>query len=513
MWGGLEEDIVRACLIKIRDYERHRKRVFDENKRRTRRCTGAATLLVPRRPVLWDIDPGLDPFHVRAHAKSISHSITSAMRAGGYTPRRPAGFRVAKTGRSSRLVGTFAIADEVISARLYRSLLRKNRPRLSARSYAYRDDIGVYDAIAHIQSEWGEEQRIFVAEYDFTDFFDSISHEHIWNTVRSLGLTMTSLEHDLLRAFLSVPPPYVTMSEKALTPSSRTCGVLQGTSISLLLANIAASPLDRSLERLGVGFARYADDTLIWSKDYASICRAVEELHAMSSQIGSPINQEKSMGVRLLVPPETKRAEMPSTSEVMFLSHSLGLRSVRMKPEAEELIKDRISALLFNNLIREPLKGTQDLSRLTAHDKDYVTYIWQLRRYLYGHLAENAVRRLGRASIPRHIRLTGAMAQFPLITDDEPLRRLDGWISTQTWLALRKREQTLGPRSIFHTRPEPWGRSRKDLLNLMSKSATTEGRIDLRLPSTLRMAQVVRKAVRTHGTTVVGRGVSLYVDA
>jgi len=36
-------------------------------------------------------------------------------------------------------------------------------------------------------------------------------------------------------------------------------GIPQGTSISLFLANVAPWDLDRSLERLGVSFVRYAD--------------------------------------------------------------------------------------------------------------------------------------------------------------------------------------------------------------------------------------------------------------
>jgi hypothetical protein len=48
-------------------------------------------------------------------------------------------------------------------------------------------------------------------------------------------------------------------------PLSQGFGIPQGTSISLFLANVAAYALDRRLETLGVGFVRYADDTIIWS--------------------------------------------------------------------------------------------------------------------------------------------------------------------------------------------------------------------------------------------------------
>src|SRR5680860_1708976 len=141
-----------------------------------------------------------------------------------------------------------------------------------------------------MQSEWRDERRLFVAQYDFSDFFGSISHEHIRSTISSLGLTMTSLERRLLEAFLKAPKPYTSLIEKARPSASLRRGVHQGTSISLLLANIAATPLDRSLERLGISFVRYADDLIMWSRDYSALCRGVEELHLLSERSGCEIN-------------------------------------------------------------------------------------------------------------------------------------------------------------------------------------------------------------------------------
>jgi RNA-directed DNA polymerase len=360
----------------------------------------------------------------------------------------------------------------------------------------------------HLQSEWLTEQRVFVAEYDFSKFFDRISHDHIWRTIRALGFIMTPLEERLLRAFLASPDPYTNAVEKAQLAAPRSVGVPQGTSISLLLANLAATPLDRSLERLGVGFVRYADDTLIWSRDYAAVCQAVDTLHAAAEEIGSPINYEKSEGVRLLVSEETNKAEMRFTSRIEYLGHSIGLRDVRMKQAVVDKIKSHISNLILNNLLREPLAGTQSLSRLTGNDRDYTTLIWQLRRYLYGPLSESQVRRFHRGAIPP-MTFEGVMSFFPLVNDQAALQELDAWIATQVWLAIRKRARLLsGSVSAF---PEPWLRDREELFRLIVRSTRTSKPIDLRLPSVARVSSVIRAAVLTHGTKVVGSGSSLYL--
>lgn len=508
MWSGLEAAIREAADRKIRNFERHRKLVFDENQRRLRRSIAPPPAVAPFRPPLWDVEPAFDPYHVRARARVIAFTISQKLRSGSYVPISPGGFVVPKPTGEPRIITNFAIADEVISTRLYRSLLKKNRPRLSARSYAYRDDVNIYDAIAHMQSEWRDEHRVFVAEYDFTDFFDSISHDHIWHTIKSLRVTMTSLEEKLLQVFLSAPIPNIDPIHRTAGTGPRVQGVPLGTSISLLLANVAASPLDRSLERLGVGFARYADDTVIWSRDYSSICRAVDELHQASKQIGSPVNQRKSMGIRLLVSEQTTRAELPWTHAVSYLSHSIGLTDVRMNNESVAVIKRHIASLIYNNLLREPLRGTQRPSRLVTNDNDYIVLVWQMRRYLYGALSEEEVRRLSRGPVPL-MPLSGAMSRFPLVDDDEQLRELDRWITAQTWLALRKRAAVLTKARVVGTSPNPWGLPRSSLprLRLVSSSGS---RVDVRLPSVLRMSLVVREAVRTHGSEVVGHGLGLY---
>lgn len=507
--GALENAIVTAARAKIRAFERHQKSVLDENMRRSRRSTRAVTPLKVERPALWDLDAAFDPYHVRSRASIIAHAIENKIRTGNYDPIRPGGFHVKKATGEDRLVTAFAIADEVVSRRLYRSLLNKNRARLSARSYAYRDDLGVHDAIAHLHSEWRSERRLFVAQYDFTDYFGSLSHDHVWKTINDLGLVATRTERRLISRFLRAPLPYTNARERAAPATNRTQGVHQGTSISLLLANIAAAPLDRELERLGVSFVRYADDLIVWSREYDSLTRAVDELYRFAERAGCSINQQKSPGVRLLVTPGTTNAEIQSADHVEYLSHSIGLRDVRLSDRSLERLKEQILAQLFNHLLREPLAGKQDLSRvMLGLDRDYVAYIWQLRRLLYGNVSEEQLRRLLARPLPSGLRLSGTLSRFPLVTDINQLRNLDSWISTQTWLALRRRSQVL--RSRVFLSPDPWDRDRGDLLTFQSRSSRTGAVIDARLPSAVRMSELIRRAVQAHGSQTLGSTTSLY---
>lgn len=510
MWWELDQRIREASMRLVVEHETHAKAVHDENVRRRRRSTGTPDALKVRRPETWDLDPGFNPYIVRSRHKRIAYAITEQLRDRNYSPRPSAGFRVPKASGGERVVSTFQIADEVVSNRLLRSLTRKNLPRISARAYAYRPDLGPHDAISYVSTEFAREHRLFVAEYDFSKFFDTVDHDFLLATLDTMGITRTPLEQYVIERFLESPEPYLSAAEKRVAKPPRKKGVPQGTSLSLFLANVAASELDRALERLGVGFVRYADDTLIWSTDYGRIGEAASILHEASSHIGSPINSEKSLGIRLLAKQETVHVEMASTKHVDYLGHRLGLRDVRMKDASVDRIKSRITELIFTNLLLEPLNGTQEQSRLSGVDRDYVTLIWQLRRYLYGPLTEKDIRRFQTGAIPP-MSFEGVMSFFPLIVDEAGLRELDEWIAARIWLALRKRARLL--RAAALPLPLPHTLSKAQLIGFTSKSARSGDVVDLRMPSVRKIAKAIRLAVSTHGLGVVSGRAPLYLYA
>lgn len=508
MWWHLDERIFAASQRLIAEHETYAKSVSDENKRRRRRSTVQPEKLATLRPSAWKLDPGFNPYKVRSRHVEIAQAVTERLRDRTYAPRRPAGFGVPKASGDDRIVSSFQIADEVVSNHLFRSLTRKNLPRFSARAYAYRPDLGPHDAISYISTEFAREHRLFVAEYDFSKFFDNVDHRYLFQMLDSMGISRTPIEQYVIERFLEAPEPYLDLESKEVDAQPRTQGIPQGTSLSLFLANVAASEIDRALERLGVGFARYADDTLIWSNDYGKIGAAASLLQEASLLIKAPINEKKSPGIRLLIKQETECAEIRSTKGVDFLGHQLELRQVRMKPASEERIKKRISKLIFTNLLLEPLNGTQDPKRLGSVDRDYVTLIWQLRRYLYGPLSENDIRRFQTGAIPP-MSFEGVMSFFPLIEDGDNLRKLDEWISSQVWLALRKRARLLRRAGLAAALPH--GLQKPELIGFTSFSTSTGDRLDLRMPSVRKVAMAISRAVSTHGVGVVSNRTPLYL--
>lgn len=497
----IEQEIQQEARRLIVRHEAHVRLIAEENARRRKRSQ-TPQVLPPASPErVWTIDPGFDPYRTRRRSQHIAHSIRRQILSREYSPRPPILRDIPKQLGGTRTISRFQVADSAISKMLFETLLKKNLPVLSNRAYAYRKDISAQNAIHYISSEFRGKSRMFVAEYDFTKYFQSVEHENIRRILHDYFLT-TRAERSIIEAFLSVKGAYddAYMIEQR---QSNSRGIPQGTSISLFLANVAAWDLDRQLERVGVGFVRYADDTLIWSPHYGRICEAIELLHNLTRSIGVKVNLEKSKGIRLLIP-DGAPAEIEATQNIDYVGYSIQLESVAIKSTGVERIKSHIQQMIYWTLIREPTTGNQAMHRLQGlNDRDYVSVVARIRRYLYGDLSERALLGYQRRAIPLR-RFKGVMSAYPLANDLTQLRALDSWLEERLFLALRKRGKLLLVIYPQMQLPEPHEKPLEELrhLELLSTSGET---VDVTIPSFRRIAALLRAATAQHGPSAIGR--------
>lgn len=504
-----QEAIEEEAHKLIARHERYAQGLADEFHRRRRRSTSTTLSKQVKRPSYWSVADGFNPYLARARAARIAHSIRKSISNHSYRPRNPIRYDVPKDDGTTRPVSVFQVADSAISRLLYHSLIKRNRAKLSARSYAFRGDLTIHDAIQYLHTELEGEARVFIAEFDFSNYFASIAHDHIRRVLRDEKFLITPEEHRAVNAFLAVTPA----DAQNYTPFGSgvaALGVPLGTALSLFLANVAAWPLDRRLERLGIGYVRYADDTFMWSKSYGKLTAAVDVLNEELKNIGSTLNFSKSPGISLFTNSKAQ-SEIRSKSRFTFIGHEFvrlesaehGL-AVGMSKRKLTGVRERVDRLIYYNLLHEPLAGTQDMARLGSVDRDYVVLVWQLRRFIYGRLSERQVQRALNAGV-HGIRLSGLLSYYPLVDAFDSLSALDGWLAAQVWLAMRKRARLLAALGAPSPLPPPHGLSREDTLAFMYKSRSTGGILDLRLPSAHRMARLVRMAASIHGPNTVGR--------
>jgi len=225
-------DAVRDEAHKL--IRRHQKYASDlaVNLRRREKRSGHLQTKHIHLPEYWSVNEGFNPYHVYAHVRGVAYAIENALASGQYKPRSAVIYQIKKDDGTLRDVAVFQIADSAVSTLTFRRLIDKNARHLSSHAYAYRNDLTLHDAVLHISSDFKQKSRIFIAEFDFRKFFDSISHDHIHRVLKDERFFITDREYRVIDAFLTAPAlrlaDYVPDS-----PLTRQRGIHQGSSVSL----------------------------------------------------------------------------------------------------------------------------------------------------------------------------------------------------------------------------------------------------------------------------------------
>lgn len=448
-------------------------------------------------PSEWNIDQKFNPYYVLKRNTQISKSVAEKILNNTYKPNPPHYKTIPKKGGGTRKLSIYQIHDSAVSYRMYKNLLQKNKHRFSSFSYAYRDDRNLHFAIEDIFSEVSTTPRIFVAEFDFKKFFDSIQHDYLFKQLKSNSFNVSPTEENIIKAFID---------------NENKKGIPLGTSISLFLANVVCWKLDRQLEDLGIRFARYADDTIIWTKNYDKISKAFDIIYKFSEESGIDINFNKSDGISLL-----KRREMSTEFTnhkefIEFLGYKISTEKISIKDNSVEKIKKHISSILYKNLI-------QPLNTLPIHprnvptggrDKNFLSAMMEIRRYLYGNLTEETLKKYMNGTY-KVLSFKGIMSFYPLITDIHLLKELDKWlISTILNVIELRRKKILTSFPSFIDSQPPFKLDKNQLLHHCKHTVIGPKQGLLEIPSFLRIYNALNFGVKNYGVEHVMHPRSLY---
>lgn len=478
----------------ITRYHEYHNRLHLEHKRNITRLGHTAPKKEVHTPNYWKIDKKFNPFYVRKKHKSIAKSIAKRIESRTYLPNEPYIKTVPKSDGGERKVSIFQIPDAAISKLFFNRLLAKNKHRFSSFSYAYRNDRNVHFAIQDIAVDLQRNERTFVAEFDFSDFFGSISHSYLNAQFNENGFFISPEEKYIIKAFLN----------------NRDKGIPQGTSISLFLANLTCWKFDTSLEKEGVKFSRYADDTIVWTPDYSKVCNSFGLINQFSDEAGVKINAAKSDGISLL----TKKgfpSEIKPKYSLDFLGYTLSVDKVSIKDKSVKKIKKQLSYILYRNLI-QPLKQPSLAGQHypSTGDVYFLTAMMQVRRYMYGGLSKKQIKDYlsGRT---KRIYFKGVMSFYPLVNDSEQLEALDGWLLSVIHRLLKKRERMLRAHRLNRGHIFPFGLSKAQLLATCS-TTKVHGKHLLEIPSFLLISKALSKGLLESGIERVMNPDSLNYD-
>lgn len=240
-----------------------------------------------------------------------------------------------------RPLGIMTIKDRIMTTILSYALTAKWEALLDAGVMGFRPGRSTQDAIQAIYLELNKGNRI-ILDADINKFFDNISHKSILNNI--------DLFHTTLKRFLNAG--IIDNGKKQRT----TKGIIQGSPVSPILANIALYGLQQELGTDGLVIT-YADDLIIATKTAAEMKQTIPKLARFMKERGLNFKREKTrittrrkgfnfLGFTIMLPREKLHVKPERTRVKKFLDH------LRLVIWSNKQITQRDMILKLNPMIR-----------------------------------------------------------------------------------------------------------------------------------------------------------------
>ena len=262
------------------------------------------------------------PAFLKQHWPAIREQLLS----GTYEPQPVKGVEIPKPDGGKRKLGIPTVLDRFIQQAVMQVLQNRWDRTFSDHSYGFRPGRSAHQAVEQAQQYIAEGCR-WVVDLDLEKFFDRVNHDKLMARIAERVSDKRILK--LIRAFLRAG----VMEGGLVSPVDE--GTPQGGPLSPLLSNMVLDELDQGLERRGLRFVRYADDSNIYVRSRRAGERVMESIgRFITTKLKLKVNQQKSAVAR---PWERK-----------FLGFSFTWNREpkrRIAPKAVERYKERVREL------------------------------------------------------------------------------------------------------------------------------------------------------------------------
>ncbi len=206
-----------------------------------------------------------------------------------YQPQPVKRIFMAREVGSPRPLGIPTFGDRIVHRALVQTLIPIFEPHFDDYSHAYRTGRSPQTAMAQARDH-ALGGRPWVVKIDLRDCFGSIPH-------RPLLRAVNRRIHDfavrkLIKRLLDVE--VIAESNSGLRQASKQQGLLQGSPLSPLLANIYLDAFDQAARLEGLRFVRYGDDIAIFAATRQEADDALDAAARIFEKLHLPLNREKT---------------------------------------------------------------------------------------------------------------------------------------------------------------------------------------------------------------------------
>jgi group II intron reverse transcriptase/maturase len=257
---------------------------------------------------------------------------------------------IPKEGTSkTRKLGIPVIMDRIVSTSIQRVFEQIFECDFTSSNYGFRRGRSQHQAIAYVKKKV-EEGYTWCASIDLKGFFDEIPHDLILKLIRRkiADERLVTLIARALKAGVVVDGVFEKTQK----------GCPQGSPLSPMLSNIVLNEMDQELERRGLTYCRWADDSVILLKSERAAHRVSEGMiKYLEGTLGLPVNREKS--------------EVAKFKDITFLGVRIVGRRIRISDEAISKFKRKVRQLTRRN---NPLSMHQIITELSQYLRGWIGY-------------------------------------------------------------------------------------------------------------------------------------------